>query len=104
MNSVNSAAAIPGGSATTIGLPNHNNNNNPSVNESGSLNGYSTAKYNSPRGNNNNNNNNKGKFKTKKDYQRKNIIVLNVCFFLLTLLLITESVNDSMRNTDDLMI
>lgn len=74
MNSVNSAAAIPGGSATTIGLPNHNNNNNPSVNESGSLNGYSTAKYNSPRGNNNNNNNNK------------------------------ESVNDSMRNTDDLMI
>ena len=55
---MNSGAALPG-SAPTIALANHNSNiNNPSVNESGSLNGYSTAKYNSPRGNNN-----KGRFK-----------------------------------------
>jgi len=55
INNGNSGVAAIPGSATTITLGNNNNvnNNNPSVNESGSLNGYTVGKFDSPRGNHN---------------------------------------------------
>jgi len=59
INNGNSGVAAIPGSATTITLGNNNINNSPSVNESGSLNGYSVGKFDSPRGGNHN----KGKTK-----------------------------------------
>jgi len=56
INNGNSGVTAIPGSATTITLGNNNNNvnnNNPSVNESGSLNGYTVGKFDSPRANHN---------------------------------------------------
>jgi hypothetical protein len=73
INNGNSAAAAIPGSATTIPLANNNFNNSPSVNESGSLNGYTVGKFDSPRGNHNKGKNKIAFFSFNSSHQAKAI-------------------------------